>query len=210
MFRDLIFKSLIVTMIFILLTGLVFPATIWVVGRTIFPHQANGSFIVSGGKTVGSELIGQNFEQDQYFHPRPSAAGGAYDGSNSGGTNLGPNSLKLIEGTNNSSNASGSGEFLGVRQLARKYRSENMLSEGTLVPVDAVTRSASGLDPHISVKNAYMQSNRVALVRGVNPAEVKLLVSRMIEERFLGIFGEPRINVLKLNLELDSRFSKKQ
>lgn len=184
------------TLFFILFTGLAFPALITGVARAAFPHQANGSLIRrADGSIVGSELIGQPFSSPGYFHPRPSAAGSGYDASNSSGTNLGPLSDKLINGLPD-------GSFAGVKQLAEAYRKENGLSPTTVLPTDAVTRSASGLDPHISIRNALLQAPRVAAARKVPVEKVQALVKENTAPAFLSIFGDPAVNVLKLNLAL--------
>lgn len=186
------------TLVFIALTGLVFPGVIWAIGQAAFPRQANGSLIEDGnGNVIGCELIGQAFAQPRYFHPRPSAAGDGYDAANSGGTNLGPTSEKLINGAD---------DFDGVAKLVARYRRENGVADTTLVPSDAVTRSASGLDPDISVANAKLQANRVASARGVKLNDILPLIDNETTGRFLGVYGEPRVNVLKLNLALDQAF----
>jgi len=154
----------------------------------LFPAKANGSLIVRSGTTLGSSLIGQGFSGPEYFHPRPSAAGQGYDAVRSGGSNLGPTSKKLID---------------AVRQRTSDYRAENSLSPEIMVPADAVTASASGLDPHISLNNALFQMPRVAGARGLDEMTVRKLVEAYTKGRDLGIFGEPRVNVLMLNLALD-------
>lgn len=183
------------TLFFLVVIGFAFPFAIYGVAQAMFPHQANGSMIVRNGETVGSELIGQNFSGPEFFHLRPSAAGNGYDAANSGGTNLGPTSDKLINGV-------ADGSFLGVRQLAAQYRTENGMSADAVVPVDAVTRSGSGLDPHISVLNARVQAPRVARENGITLDEVDGLIEKETEPRFAAIFGEPCVNVLKLNLSI--------
>lgn len=190
--------ALVLTLFFILFTGLAFPTLVTGVAQAAFPRQANGSLIRDRqGIVVGSSLIGQPFALPGYFHPRPSAAGGGYDAVNSSGTNLGPTSDKLINGL-------ADGSFAGVKQLAETYRKENGLAPGILLPPDAVTRSASGLDPHISVRNAMLQANRVAETRKLPIDRVHVLIQRNTDPAFLGIFGEPGVNVLALNLALDS------
>jgi len=176
------------------LTGCIFPLLLFTIARPLLPRQARGSMVRRGGAVIGSELIGQEFTQPGYFHPRPSAAGSGYDGTASGGTNLGPNNPKLIIG---------SADFAGVRQLAETYRRRNGLASDAVIPVDAVTRSASGLDPHISLANALLQVARVARARGLSEEAVRRLVMDHLENRQLGFLGDPRISVLKLNLALD-------
>lgn len=190
---------------FVVVTGFIFPAVIWGIGQAVFPHQANGSLIKdSKGNVVGSELIGQNFAKPEYFHPRPSAAGSGYDANNSGGTNLGPTSDKLINGIPDDPKTKDTDEtYLGIKQLAEQYRKENDLAPDAILPSDAVTRSGSGLDPHISPENAMLQANRVAQARGMEVDAVKKLIEDNTEGRFAGIYGDPRVNVLKLNLSLD-------
>jgi K+-transporting ATPase ATPase C chain len=179
---------------FAVLTGLVFPAAITGIAQAVFPRQANGSLIRRDGKVVGSALIGQTFTSARYFHPRPSAAGGGYDAAASGGTNLGPTSAKLIHGSSG---------FPGIEQLVAGYRRENGLPADTVLPADALTRSASGLDPHISPANADLQVARVARARDLPEETVRALVASHTEGRTLGLLGDPRVNVLLLNLALD-------
>jgi len=175
------------------LSGLVcgiYPASVWILARIVFPVRANGSLVVRDGKSEGSILIGRPFSGPDDFHPRPSAAGAGYDALRSGGSNLGPTSRTLAE---------------QIRRRAAEYRAENGLGPLDLVPADAVTASGSGLDPHISVRNALLQAVRVAKSRGLSEADVVRLVKAAIEGRDLGIFGEPRVNVLRLNLALEGR-----
>lgn len=195
------------TLFFIVVTGLIFPFAIWGVSQVVFPHRANGSMIQDAkGQTIGSEIIGQNFAKPEYFHPRPSAAGNGYDAANSGGTNLGPTSDKLINGIADDPATKDADEsFAGVKQLATAYRKENGLSPDAILPSDAVTRSASGLDPHISPANARLQADRVAKARGMDSDDVRKLIEANTDSRFAGVFGEPAVNVLKLNLALDAR-----
>jgi len=172
----------------LVLTGLVYPLVVTGLAQTLFPWRANGSPVSAQGRVVGSELIGQGFAAPGYFHPRPSAAGSGYDAAASAGTNLGPTSQKLVS---------------GIRDLAIAYRQENGLPEGTPLPADAVTRSGSGLDPHVSPANAALQVPRVARARGMSQAAVRALVAQNTEGRQFGLLGEPRVNVLRLNLALD-------
>lgn len=171
----------------VLLCGL-YPALVWVMAQGIFHDEANGSLIIRSGKIVGSSLLAQGFTAAKYFHPRPSAAGSGYDAANSGGSNLGPLSRKLMD---------------GIEQRVSEYHARNGLSPDTRVPVDAVTASGSGLDPHISMGNALLQAPRVARARGLSEETVQRKIAARTEGRFLGIFGEPRVNVLLLNLDMD-------
>ncbi len=171
----------------VILCGL-YPLTVWVLAQGLFPAQANGSLIVREGQVVGSSLIGRNFAGARYFHPRPSAAGQGYDALGSGGSNLGPLSQRLSD---------------SVRGRIDAYRTENGLATGAVVPPDAVTASASGLDPHISLANALLQIPRVARARGIGESAVKRHIEKFTAGRDLGILGEPRVNVLLLNISLD-------
>ncbi len=190
---------------FTLLLGLVFPAFITLISKAVMPAQANGSLITRGGKIVGSRLIGQSFAQPIYFHPRPSAAGSGYDAAASGGSNLGPTSDKLINGIADDPKTKDSDEsFAGIKQLAAAYRAENNLAPGAKIPADAVTKSASGLDPEISPANAELQIARVAKARRISPDAVKNLVAQNTQSRTFGVLGEARVNVLELNLALDA------
>jgi K+-transporting ATPase ATPase C chain len=159
-------------------------------GQVLFPSQANGSLIRdSSGNVIGSAILAQNFTQPQYFHPRPSAAGkDGYDATSSGGSNLGPTNQKLID---------------TVKDRADAYREENSLATDALIPVDAVTASARGLDPDISPANALIQASRVAKARNLSEDQVRSVVNQYTEGRTLFVLGEPRVNVLKLNLALD-------
>lgn len=176
-----------VAVLAVILCGL-YPLAVWVVSQGLFPARANGSLIVREGRVVGSRLIGQNFAGAKYFHPRPSAAGTGYDASASGGRNLGPLSKSLAD---------------DVRSRVKSYRAENGLTADAPVPADAVTASASGLDPHISLDNAELQIPRVAKARGMSEAAVREQVKAFTRGRDLGILGEPGVNVLLLNLALD-------
>lgn len=197
--------ALVLTGFFVVVTGLLFPGVIWAIGQTAFPNQANGSLVRDAqGRLVGSALIGQSFTKPEYFHPRPSAAGSGYDAANSSGTNLGPLSSKLINGIDDDPATSDVDEtYLGYRDLARAYREENGLAPDAIIPADAATRSGSGLDPHISVENAELQVARVARARNRSADGVRRLVREHEEGRLLGMLGEPRVNVLLLNLSLD-------
>jgi K+-transporting ATPase ATPase C chain len=182
--------SLIATLSLVIILCGIYPLIIWVFAQGLFPTQANGSLLVRDGKVVGSHFIGQGFTDPKYFHPRPSAAGRGYDGAGSGGSNLGPTSKKLVD---------------QVRQRVIEYRTENNLAPDATVPADAVTASASGLDPHISVKNAQLQARRVAKARGMSVEVILRKIEDYTEGRAFGILGEPCVNVLKLNLDLDGR-----
>ncbi len=171
-----------------LLLGVIYPLAITGICQVFFPHQANGSLITSGGKVIGSELIGQNFSRPEYFQPRPSAAGSdGYDPTSSGGSNYGPTNQKLID---------------RVKASVEKFRKDNPDYQGP-IPADLLTASASGLDPHISPASAEAQAPRVAKARGVAVEQVNRLMAQFTERPDLGILGEPRVNVLRLNLELD-------
>jgi K+-transporting ATPase ATPase C chain len=174
--------------VFTVLTGLVYPLVVTGFAQVAFHDKANGSLVKENGKVVGSSWIGQNFTKPIYFHPRPSAAGEGYDPRTSSGSNLGPTNPKLLD---------------EVRARVAAYRKENNLTPTTKVPVDAVTASASGLDPDITVANARLQAPRVATARGVPVARVRDLVDEHTDKRALGFLGEPAVNVLELNLALD-------
>jgi K+-transporting ATPase ATPase C chain len=180
--------SLAATLLLAILLCGIYPALVWVAAQAIFHNEANGSLIIKNGRIVGSSLLAQRFTGAKYFYPRPSAAGAGYDAANSGGSNLGPLSKKLIDDT---------------VQRVRDYRAENNLPPEATVPADAVTASGSGLDPHISPENAVMQAARVARARGLSEESVRSKIAAHTEGRTLGIFGEPRVNVLLLNLDLD-------
>jgi K+-transporting ATPase ATPase C chain len=166
-----------------------YPVVVWGISQVVFSHQANGSLIETADhRIVGSEWIGQGFTLPKYFHPRPSAAGNGYDATNSGGSNLGPTSQKLMD---------------AVKQRVADYRKENNLAPGALIPCDAVTASGSGLDPHISVQNALLQASRVAAARQMSVDAVKAEISKAAAAPSLGILGDPAVNVLTLNLALD-------
>lgn len=167
-----------------------YPLLVWAAGQALFPFEAGGSLIRIRGTVAGSSLLSQGFTGPAYFHPRPSAAGGGHDASSSGGSNLGPTSRVLIE-------------TIQVRIAA--YRAENRLASGASIPADAVTASGSGLDPHISVPNALLQAGRIARFRGMSEEAVRGRIAAHTEGRTLGILGEPRVNVLTLNLDLDGK-----
>jgi K+-transporting ATPase ATPase C chain len=180
----LITISLRMTIALLVLTCGVYPAIVWGIGQLAFRQQANGSLLLRDGHVIGSELIGQNFAGDRFFHSRPSAAGNGYDGLASGGTNFGPTSKEL-------------------RQAIGKNLKDYGEPPAGGVPADAVTASASGLDPHISPENALGQALRVARANGMATNSVVSMIQARAEGRFLGIYGEPRVNVLLLNLDLE-------
>jgi K+-transporting ATPase ATPase C chain len=229
------------------ITGFAYPALITVIAQTIFRDQANGSLIVSNGQVIGSRLIGQNFTKDEYFHPRPSSAGSGYDPTATAGSNLGPTSAKLLNGTTKTDDKTKQEvvDFDGIKDRVVHYCIENGLpydsslpldkfkdEKGNLddvklikafgddkapmtfvcktpIPADAVTGSASGIDPHISPRNADLQAARVAKARGVTVDQVRALIARHTEGRTLGLLGEPHVNVLELNLDLDQQLARK-
>jgi K+-transporting ATPase ATPase C chain len=186
--RDLL-VSVRLLAVFTLLLGLAYPAAVWAIGRVAFPRAAGGSFVVRGGRVVGSELVGQAVTSPGLFRPRPSAAGNGYDATASGGSNLGPTSRALAE---------------RVAAEVARARAENPGATGP-VPADAVTASGSGLDPHVSPAFALWQVPRVARETGIPSPVLEELVARRTEGPFLGLFGEPRVNVLLLNLDVEAR-----
>jgi K+-transporting ATPase ATPase C chain len=188
-----LWTSVVATVVLCVVVSGIYPVLIWGVGQVLFPHQANGSLVENNGQIVGSELLAQGFSGAKYFHPRPSDAGTGYDPTNSGGSNLGPTSQKLMD---------------GIKANVAQYRQENALSADALVPVDAVTASGSGLDPHISLQNAKIQIARVAKERGLTDDAVQAEVTRATDNALFGIGGEPGVNVLKVNLALDALDSK--
>jgi K+-transporting ATPase ATPase C chain len=230
------------------ITGFIYPAVITGIAQVLFREQANGSLITSNGQVVGSSLIGQNFAKPEYFHPRPSAAGSnGYDPTATSGTNLGPTSAKLINGTTKVDDKTKQEvvDFDGIKDRVVHYAIENDIplesslsldrfkdAHGDLddvklikafndekaplevrarepIPADAVTASASGIDPHISPRNAELQAARVATARGASVDQVRALVAEHTDGRTLWILGEPHVNVLELNLALDRQFPRK-
>lgn len=188
MIKNQLRPAIVMTLALMAITGLVYPGIVTGLAQALFPRQANGSMVTANGRVVGSELIAQGFASPAYFHPRPSAAGSGYDATASGGTNKGPTDRKLAD------------------TLVAQAVDEAVRQDGAVkgrVPADMATRSASGLDPHISPANAALQVARVAAARGADPARVRALVARHTEARTFGLLGEPRVNVLLLNLELD-------
>jgi len=229
------------------LLGVVYPLAMTGVSQVLFPRQSNGSLVKAGDKTIGSELIGQNFSKPEYFHPRPSSAGGGYDATASSGSNLGPTSAKLLRGTTKMDDKKNEVvDFDGISLRVVHYSLENGIpyessapleqfkdAKGDLddvklikafndekapllftpkapIPADAVTGSSSGLDPHISPANAEIQAARVAKSRNIPAAQARELIARSTDQAALQIFGEPRVNVLKLNLALDHEYPVKR
>ncbi len=227
-------------------TGFLYPALITAIAQVALREPANGSLIVSNGQVIGSRLLGQNFTRPEYFHPRPSRAGGGYDATASSGSNLGPTSAKLLNGTTKIDDKNTEVvEFDGIKDRLVHYCLDNDIpyessvpldafrdAQGNLddvklikafgegkaplvfraktpIPADAVTASASGLDPHISPRNAEIQAARVARARGVAGDQVKAVIERYTTSREIGFLGEPRVNVLQLNLALDQQFRRK-
>jgi potassium-transporting ATPase KdpC subunit len=226
-----------------ILLGVIYPLGMTGISQLLFSKQANGSLVMSGAKVIGSELIGQNFTRPEYFHPRPSSAGGGYDASSSGGSNLGPTSAKLLRGaTKTDEKKNEVVDFDGVSLRLVHYCIENEIpyessasldgfkdaggnlddvklikafnddkaplafTPKTPIPADAVTGSGSGLDPHISPANANAQASRIAKARGISLNQVNGLIAKYTDGPGLGLFGEPRVNVLKLNLALDGQY----
>jgi K+-transporting ATPase ATPase C chain len=202
--REQLWPALASVLVLTLAAGGIFPLALFALAKPLFPSQSSGSLLTREGVVVGSELIGQNFTGPGYFHPRPSAAGAGYDAASSGGTNLGPSNPKLKDGATDNPKTAGVDEsFAGIRQSTEEYRKHNGVPPDVAVPIDAVTRSGSGLDPHISPANAALQIARVSRARGLSTEVVRSLVARHTQGRQLGFLGEPRVAVLPLNLELD-------
>ena len=240
--------AFVMMLVMTVLTGLLYPAVITGIAQVAFRDQANGSLITVNGQVVGSRLIGQNFSKDEYFHPRPSSAGSnGYDPTATSGSNLGPTSAKLLNGTTKVDDKTKQEvvDFDGIKDRVVHYAVDNGLpyesslpldkfkddkgnlddvklikafndnrtplvfASRTPIPADAVTASASGIDPHISPRNAELQAARVAKARGVAVEQVQTLVDEHTEGRTWGVLGEPRVNVLELNLALDDRFPRK-
>ena len=191
MIRKQIWPAIGMTLVLCVLTGLIYPGVVTGLAQVLFSRQANGSLVTVNGRVVGSSLIGQPFTRAEYFHPRPSAAGSGYDASASSGTNKGPTDLKLADTL--------------VAQAVNDVVTNDGAQKGK-IPSDMVTSSGSGLDPHISPANAQLQVARVAHARGVDSARVRATVDAHTEGRQLGFFGDPRVNVLLLNIALDSAF----
>jgi len=189
MFQRLLCPAIVMSLLLCVLTGLVYPGVVTAVAQLVFPRQANGSIVEVDGRPVGSALIGQPFSRPEYFHPRPSAAGAGYDPTASAGSNKGPTDRKLAD-------------TLIAGAVERAVEEDG--AERGKIPADMATVSGSGLDPHISPANADLQVARVARARRMAPERVRELVARYTEGRQFGILGEPRVNVLLLNIALDS------
>ena len=196
------------TLVTLVLTGVLYPLAVTGVAQLVFPDRANGSIVVDDkGREVGSELLGQAFASAAYVRSRPSSGG--YDASNSGGTNLGTTSKKLRDGVPDDPATKDVDEtFVGAKDLAAAFRADNGLAPDTAVPADAVTRSASGLDPHVSPDTAMLQAGRIARARGIAVERVQAVIAAYTEGRELGVLGEPRVNVLAVNLALDRQFGR--
>jgi K+-transporting ATPase ATPase C chain len=207
-FLRLGWDALKVVIILTLICGVLFPALVLALGQLAFNHQANGSLIRNDqGVIIGSELIGQQFTRPEYFHGRPSVVG--YNAASSGGSNLGPTNPQRIDGNGST--------YAGMKSYADQFRAENSIPAATELPSDIVSASGSGLDPHISVDAARLQVNRVVAARrtitaggrplpSITPERVNDLITRRVEGRELGVLGEPRVNVLELNMDLDATF----
>jgi len=182
-------QAILVFCVFAILCGLVYPLFITLVSQLLFPRKSNGSTLTAGNNTVGSELIGQQFNSPKYFYGRPSSTDPAYNASGSAGSNLGPTNAHFLE---------------DVKKRVEKVRNANGLPFDTPIPADLVLASASGLDPHISVEAAMLQVRRIAGQRGMSVSELEGIVRRHIEHPLMGIWGQSRVNVLELNLALDT------
>jgi K+-transporting ATPase ATPase C chain len=180
--------SIAMTVVTTVLLGLIYPLVVTGLAQVIFPYKANGQLIVKNGKVIGSSIIGQGFSGPGYFHSRPSAAGNGYDAANSAGSNLGPTNQKLLDRVN------------------AEVAAAQAEHPGMPIPIDMVTTSASGLDPHITPANAEFQLARVAKARGISIQQLRTIVTQHTESRQFAILGEPRVNVLELNLDLDQQF----
>jgi K+-transporting ATPase ATPase C chain len=194
MLRKQLRPAILMTLVLCVITGFIYPGVVTGLAQLLFNRQANGSLVTVNGRVVGSELIGQPFTHAEYFHPRPSAAGNGYDPTASSGTNKGPTDRKLAD------------TLIGPRM-------DSLVAAGVpkgSIPTDAVTASGSGLDPHVSPANAYLQVARVARARGVDSSAVRRVLDAHVEGRQFGFFGEPRVNVLMLNIALDSAFAAKR
>lgn len=191
--KDQIRMTIISLLLFTGLLGIIYPFAICIVGQTFFPNHARGGLLKDQSeRIIGSKFIGQNFSSAHYFHSRPSHAGtNGYDGMASGGSNLGPTSKKLID---------------HLQERIQIYRLENSLSPSDPIPADAVTSSGSGLDPHISLQNAYLQAPRVAAARHIPLSALRDLIRKGTSKRWLGLFGEKHVNVLLLNYKIDQLF----
>ncbi len=192
MIRRQLQPAISLTLVLMVLTGLMYPMAVTGIAQLIFPHQANGSIVMRGGYAIGSALIGQQFTDPRYFHPRPSAAGSGYDGVASGGTNKGPTDRQLADSS--------------IARAVDSVVAQDGAQRGN-IPADLVTSSGSGLDPDISPASAAIQVARVAHTRHADSATVAAIVARHVTPRQLGMLGEPRVNVLSLNLALDSMFA---
>ena len=180
--------SVLMTIATTVLLGLIYPLVVTGLAQVIFPHKANGQLIVKDGRVIGSSIIGQGFSGPQYFHSRPSAAGNGYDAANSGGSNFGPTNQKLLD---------------RVKTDVTAAQAEN---PDAPVPIDMVTTSASGVDPHITPANADFQLPGVANARGITVDQLRTIIAKHTEAREFGMLGEARVNVLELNLDLDQQF----
>jgi len=194
MLRRQLRPALVLTLVLCVITGIAYPGVVTALSQLLYPRQANGSLVEVNGRVVGSALVGQPFTQDWYFHPRPSAAGSGYDGAASSGSNKGPTDRRLADTL--------------IAQGVETAVARDGATKGA-IPTDYATRSASGLDPHISPANAALQVARVARARGADSAAVRALVERHVERRQFGFFGEPRVNVLLLNIALDSAYARR-